>query len=170
MKITAENIRSILDYNAETGVFVWRVRPDMRKEWNTRYAGKVVGHTCLTEYVGLFMDKKNYLMHRLAWLYFYGEWPEKQIDHINGNRMDNRITNLRAATSAENNRNVGLQKRRAGKLKGTSYRHGLKKKWIASIVVDGVKYHLGYHWSEFDAAHAYRLAAEFFFGEFARTA
>ena len=113
MDITHEYLVSILDYNPETGIFVWRERPVEHfktkhhgKTWNTRFSNKITGTSkdkggyCL-----LGIDQKTYKAHRLAWFYVHKQWPKNQIDHVDGIRHNNKINNLREATRFENNRN-----------------------------------------------------------------
>jgi hypothetical protein len=112
---------------------------------------------------------KRYLAHRLAWLYVHGEWPADQIDHVNMDRSDARMCNLREATAAQNKRNTGARSHNRSHLKGVEFNTRRKiKRWYAVIRSDGKRNFLG----SFDcpaAAHfAYVIAADKFHGEFAR--
>jgi hypothetical protein len=93
--ITAEFVRSVLDYNPETGVFVWKKRnnlPPRANGWNTKYAGTVAGRKKIsTSYLELAINGRFYSLHRLAWLYMTGEWPKHEIDHIDANIINNPI-------------------------------------------------------------------------------
>lgn len=131
---TAEFVRSVLDYNPQTGIFVWRFRPEYPPKWNTRFAGKVAG--CVVGgYLMISLGRHDkYLSHRLAWLHFYGEWPENYIDHINRVRHDNRIANLRLATPSENRCNAGMSKKNTSGYIGVTF---LPARWQASIFVKG---------------------------------
>jgi hypothetical protein len=97
--ITQEELKESLDYNPETGLFTWKIKPRLRSE-----AGDIAG-TYALGYISICYRQKFYRAHRLAWLYIYGEWPENQIDHINRIRDDNRICNLRLSTNSENGQN-----------------------------------------------------------------
>jgi hypothetical protein len=96
MSITAEQVRERLDYDAETGIFRWRSGP---------VAGSIAGTTKWNGYRAIYLCGSPRLAHRLAWLYVHGTWPEKHIDHINGDRTDNRIANLRDVTRLWNQQN-----------------------------------------------------------------
>ena len=96
--LTAERVREVLDYEPETGVLRWRkARRDV--------VGKAAGSNNGYGYVILRVDAHRYLAHRLVWLYMSGEWPAKDIDHINGQRDDNRIANLRDVSRQVNMQN-----------------------------------------------------------------
>src|ERR1700744_5004792 len=104
--LTAGYVRSILDYDPETGIFVWKHRPTHPKSWNTRYAGKVAGRKSKSKYLEIGIDGFLYISHRIAWLHFYGDYPREEIDHIDNNRQNNKICNLREATPQQNKKNL----------------------------------------------------------------
>ena len=145
-------LKSHLEYDADAGAF-----RRIRSGRGYKLAGPVgrldkSGH----RYIGI--GKKNYAAHRLAWLWIHGSWPRDEIDHINGNRDDNRIVNLREATRSLNAQNV----RRArldsvSKLLGAyKQRHG---GFVSSILVEGHRRHLG-SFRTAEAAHAAYIAAK----------
>ena len=158
--ITAEELREQFDYDQETGVFTRRVRSS-----NCIKIGCVAGTLNSDGYLKFRVNNKRYFAHRLAWLYVHGVWPCAQIDHINGDRDDNRIANLREATCAENSRNS--KKRRGGRcrLKGVYIQ---KHRFGAQIRMQGKNIYLGYYATEEEAHAAYVAAAEKEFGAFAR--
>lgn len=144
-------LMSILAYDKNTGVLLWRIKPSMAVA-----AGSVAGGLHPHGYRYVHVKHVNYAAHRLAWLFTYGEWPD-YIDHINGVRHDNRICNLRSVTSTEN-----LQAHRKARTDSTSgllgacYRND-NGKWQARIQCNGKQKSLG----QFDSpeeAHAAYLA------------
>ncbi len=149
-KLTAEELRERLDYDPETGDFVWK-KTLSGKNLNGKIAGKVNSDG----YRSIKINYKDYLAHRLAWLFVYKEWPQQFIDHINGNRLDNRICNLRNADYFVNNRN-------RTKAKGFS-RIGIK--FRARIVVNEHTIHLGLFDTEQEANFAYLSAKNKYYPE-----
>lgn len=168
MKLTAEYLRSRLTYHPETGVFVWKPlalrHPDAAK-WNGRRAGSPAGSAARHGYVVLCLDGKRYYAHRLAWYLVHGTWPQ-EIDHIDRNRSNNTITNLRASTRRENSRNLS-RKRRKNNTSGVRGVTWDKKnsRWIAAITVDRKRIMLGRFATKEKAAEAYALAAYEHFGK-----
>lgn len=173
-EVTAEIVRELLDYNPETGEFVWKFRDrkwfDSDKGWkivNNRNAGKITGSIDISlGYVRINIFRKPYLAHRLAWLYVYGEWPQNHIDHINQIKDDNRIENLRAATQSQNGMNRSSYNGTTSQYKGVSW-HKHANKWVVQIRIDVKQKHLGYFTSEEDAARTYDRAALELFGKYA---
>jgi len=159
-EISQSLVKSILNYNPDTGVFVWEAQ---RKKI---VVGSVAGGDNGHGYWVIRIDGRLYRAHQLAWLYVYGEWPDRQIDHINGNRSDNRISNLRLATQSQNNANTRVLSSMSG-IKGVGMHNG---RWRAQIRIDGKKVHLGYFDCPAVAHFAYQIAADNHFGEYARIA
>lgn len=166
--LTAEFVRQILDYDPETGILTWKWRSDLRACDNARLAGKNAG--CLNEngYFHIIINKKSYKYHRIIWLHYYGEWPYCEIDHIDGDTINNKIINIRSATRTQNRQNKGIQKNNTSGFKGVSFKKA-HNKWSSRISVNGRRVHLGYFDRSCDAYNAYCAAAERFHGEFART-
>ena len=134
--ITQDYLHSILDYNQDTGIFTWKVARQRIK------IGQIAG-TLNKGYSQIIIDHKIYQSHRLAWFYVYGYWPNV-IDHINGKPNDNRISNLRDVSRAENSRNAKTPSTNTSGVKGVNW-HKAKQKWRAVINIDGHKNkHLGY--------------------------
>jgi len=127
--------------------------------WNARYAGAPALASLNNEgyHRGAIFDAMM-RAHRVAWAIYYVEWPEHQIDHINGDRADNRIENLRTVTHAENGRNTKLNCRNKSGVSGVDW-FPRTKRWRARIVFEQSEKHLGY-FEHFEDAVAARKAAE----------
>ena len=165
--IDQKYLKESLDYNSETGVFTWLdARPlghfkneHGRKIWKSKYGGQAAG--CVSSsrgYLEIRVNSKLYFSHRLAWLYVFGQLPSDQIDHINGNRADNRIANLRDVNQQENLRNQKRRKTNKSGCTGVSWSR-LKSRWGACISINGKNKHLGYFLCKEDAISV-RKAAE----------
>jgi hypothetical protein len=164
--LTPEQLRAVLLYEPETGIFTWRSRPDRSVQANGRWAGKQAG-TPGRNGLSILISRRHYKAHRLAWFYVHGVWPEAEIDHINGDWRDNRIANLRNATRNQNSANGGMSKFNKVGLKGVSWSQKARL-WRAQIDCDKVHYHFGYFTTPEDAYAAYCEAAVRLHGEFAR--
>ena len=150
----AELLRSIVDYDSLTGVFKWKRD---NKYFSSIKAGDEVGKGARKSgYSCANINHKQYYQHRLVWLYVYGEWPSKSIDHINGIRDDNRIENLRLASLSENQQNRGRTRKKQG-LMG-AYKDRSSKNWYSTIMTNKVRTHLGSFDTEEKAANAYIAA------------
>lgn len=161
--ITREDVLSRLSYDGETGEFTWRIRPA-----KSITAGSKAGYRSHRGYIQIGLMGKMYLAHRLAWLYVHGEWTPHDTDHINGDKSDNRIANLRPAYRFQNEGNKPRNALNTSGVKGVSW-CSFGHKWRACIKVDGKTRQLGRFGRIEDAAEAYRAAAWKHFGEFART-
>lgn len=162
--LTQDQIKRILSYNPETGDFTWLERISIRI-----MPGRKAGSVNAVGYVSIGIYGRDYLGHRLAWVYVHGRWPPNDIDHINGVRHDNRLCNLREATRSQNHQNRRRNKRSSSGVKGVCWVTG-RKRWMAQLVrPDGSKFCRHFTLKE-DAANAYRLEAERVYGEFARVA
>lgn len=152
-ELTQSRLQSLLHYDPCTGVFTWLVQKSSRRK-----VGDEAGGICGNGYRQIGLDGKLYLTHRLAWLWMIGEWPKDQIDHINGVRDDNRWSNLREATNAENCQNLKINSNNKSGYMGVSW-HAKKGKWKAQISSTGCNKYLGQFTSPEDA-HAAYLAAK----------
>jgi hypothetical protein len=115
------------------------------------------------------IDGERILCHVLAWFYTHGVWPADQLDHINGDKSDNRIDNLRIATASQNKANSGPYRNNPTGLKGAYWYKPLQM-WVSKIRKDGKLHHLGYFATAEEAHTAYCEAAKRLHGEFARAA
>ncbi len=141
-----------LTYIPETGMFTWVKSPNYNVP-----AGAAAGWKNTAGYLCVRFRNKDYVLHRLAWLFVHGEWPVERIDHINGQPTDNRIANLRLASSALNAQNQRKAHRhnRLGVL-GVTQRGA---KFSACIRVSGKTIHLG-RYATAEAAHAAYVKAK----------
>ena len=147
--LTQKRLKELLHYDPETGVFTWLYGC---------YRGKVAGGLDQEGYRTIRISKKEYRAHRLAFLYVEGYLPEYQVDHKNGNRDDNRWSNLRHVTQACNNQNRVVQVNNRSGFPGVHYQE-LGKGWVARLKVGYVRYYHGFYRSPLEAALA-RLTAE----------
>lgn len=158
-------LRARLLYDPSTGNFTWA--PNCR----ARIAGRVAGSLHKKGYrqIQIVIGGKllGFKAHRLAWLFTHGEWPSEQIDHINGERDDNRIENLRLATPSQNMANRKLNANNAAGAKGVCFHKGAQR-WRARLQVNGTRIHLGDFKNKEAAEIAYAVAAKMHFGDYAR--
>lgn len=155
--LSAERLRELLNYDPETGIFRWKV-----SRGGTAMIGTIAGCLHPDGYLLIRADGKQYLAHRLTWLYMTGGWPEDQIDHINGKRADNRWKNLReadATLNSENQRKAQGDNFSCGLLGVTIIKSAKKNPWQARIGITGKQKHLGYFPTP-EAAHEAYLQAK----------
>jgi len=151
-EITQARLKEVLDYNPETGVFVWK---ESRSGIKT---SGIAGCKQSDGYIRISVDGKQYFAHRLSWLYVHGYFPEHSLDHINRNKSYNRISNLREVSSQCNLRNTGNPKDNTSGVKGVCWSKQ-SEKWRADIMANGKQKHLG-DYKHFDNAVCARLAGE----------
>jgi hypothetical protein len=151
--MNAEILRSIVTYDEDTGLMRW-INDHKTLSWIK--AGDVVGRESTKNgYRSTSLSGKQYYQHRLAWLYVYGEWPTSAIDHINGDKSDNRIANLRLATRSQNQQN---RKKTKNKIAPPgAYKHW-SGRWYAMIMVNKKSKYLGSFATAEEAAAAYAKA------------
>jgi hypothetical protein len=169
-EISPKELQRLLSYDPLTGVLTWRERtpgmfsggvrsPQARcKRWNTRFSGSVA-----LAYVGTYGYMKGSVngvtlaAHRVAWAVYYGAWPDMYIDHINGEKSDNRIENLRDVNRVQNGQNSKISARNTSGIIGVGW-HKASSRWIAHIGLNGTCKTIGY-FSEFgDAVRARQQA------------
>lgn len=147
MEFAMDSLRNLLSYEPTTGVFTWLVSRGRVK------AGDIAGAVHCNGYIRIQVSGKNILAHRLAWFFTCGAFPAMQIDHINGDKRDNRIENLRDVTPLVNSQN--MRGARAGSKSGLLGVEPYKGKWRARIRINGKRVSLGCMDSKEDAHSAY---------------
>jgi hypothetical protein len=151
MPIALNRLKDLLLYTPKTGVFTWRnARGKVR-------AGDVAGAVDYYGYVVIRIDRVLYKAHRLAWLYMYGEWPSRNIDHINRVKNDNRIENLRNVNQSVNTHNAKVRSNSKSGVSGVVWRAD-RKKWCARIKIGYKNIFIGNFDLKEDAVKARRNA------------
>lgn len=148
--LTQERVRELFDYS--DGVLIRKIK--VRKV----LPGDIVGKKTSHGYYRVGIDKVLYQVHRVIWLWHYGYFPEHTIDHINRNKIDNRIENLREASKQCNMRNSNVKKCNRSGVTGVSWQTD-NKRWDAGIRINKKSIHIGSS-KDFLEAVAMRLAAE----------
>lgn len=155
-------LREVLDCDPSSGRITWR----------TKYCQKIVvgadaGVIDRHGYRIICVDGLKYFAHRIVWAFTHDDWPPSELDHIDGNPLNNSISNLRVAERAQNLRNQGLRKCNVSGHKGVSWNKTYNK-WQARIQVDKKQLWLGLYDSVDEAAEQYKKAALKHHGSFAR--
>lgn len=154
-----DEISKYINYDPVSGKLFWKMSRGSRK------AGDEANTTC-EGYITIKVNKCSYKGHRIAWLLYYGDWPRGFIDHINQDRSDNRIVNLRDCNRQQNNSNVANRADNRSGVKGVSWKqsHG---RWCAQISFQGKILHLGLFDCLEEAARVVRDKREELHKEFA---
>lgn len=158
MKLDQIALKKLLHYSPSTGDFI--IFP---RRGTAGSKGSVASNGALV----IRINRVLYYAHRLAWLYMTGNWPSGQVDHRDGNPLNNRWSNLRIATQSLNNANAKLRRDSTSGLKGVTF-HKRAKKWCAQIQWRGRHIYLGLFQSKTAAHNAYMKKATCLFGEYAR--
>lgn len=135
--ITQAELKERLNYDADIGIFTWKVSHGKVK------AGCVAGSFDKDNYIRIRLNKKDYRAHRLAWLYMYGEFPNGKLDHANRITNDNRISNLRLATNEQNSFNSKLRTDNTTGIKNV-YWNKVRNKWQVSLSINKKLETIGY--------------------------
>ena len=146
--LTAERLRELMRY--DDGALYWR-NPDANPKYARGPVGSPAGRAGRLQ---VHVDGVARYVHRLIWLYHHSEWPSEQVDHINGNKHDNRIENMRVLTNTQNTQNVDRN--------GVSFERrseGRGRPWRARIMADGKSISLGYYATR-EEAHTEYLRAK----------
>lgn len=158
-----EVLRQLLRYEPETGKLFWKITLSNRKPKGTEaFAGRG-SHGY--RHGGIYGGK--YLAHRVIWAMEHGAWPKFTVDHVNGNKEDNRLCNLREATWSENNCNTGPRRRNKTGMKGVCF-DTRKGKFLAQVAIQRRNYHIGYFNTAESAHAAYCIKASSLHGKFYR--
>jgi HNH endonuclease len=150
--LTQEELKSVLHYDSDTGLFTWK-----RNNHNRHRIGcRAGGFHKTTGYINIRINTFQYQAHRLVWFYVYGVWPI-EVDHEDHDRANNKLNNLRATTHMSNGRNRSLNKNNKSGYNGVRM-HKRSKKWSAYIRNDGKNIHLGSFFLKGEAIEARRKA------------
>ena len=162
MMISQAQLKEVLEYNHDTGVFTWI------KSIGGIKVGDVAGNKNDEGYIVFMVKRKQYKAHRLAYLYMTGNFPKNSIDHINHIRHDNRWTNLRDATHSQNQANRVKHKNNKSGYKGVCWSK-TNKRWRARIEYMNKNIHIGYYTTLQEAAEAYKKKSIELNGKFSYT-
>ena len=159
--LTVDLLKHLFDYDKETGNLIWKV-----KRAKNQAVGDIAGSfDTSVGYVRVGINGKKYYAHRIVFLYHKGYLP-KTIDHINGDKVDNRIENLRAVTASQNQHNRKINSNSTSGYKGVSY-YARTNKWCAKIRLESKRINLGYYKTPEEADAVVRKAREELHGSFA---
>lgn len=164
--ITHERAKDLLDYDPETGTLLWK--PRGARKFDGRFAGKQAGTRKTDGYIQVMVDGHFDYAHRLIWLICTGNYPDRMIDHANGDASDNRWVNLRVADYAQNGWNTGISKRNKTGFKGVCF-DSRSNKYAAYICHRNKRMSLGLYNNPEEAHAAYCRASEKLHGDFSRT-
>lgn len=152
-----QNLSSFAYYDVVTGMFI----ATKKRRSDSPPPGKAIGCLSGDGAFHVVIAREHYKIHRLVWLWHYGNWPRYEIDHINGNRVDNRIENLRDVPHDVNLRNTKKRINNTSGYTGISY-YARDKRWAAKYKVRGETIVIGYFRSKEAAVIAYELYATTF--------
>lgn len=150
------------DIDIETGIIRWKKKPRQGVS-----IGNIVGTLHHTGYWQLVLKRKTYFAHRVIWFIAKGYWPDNQIDHIDGNKLNNAISNLREATQQQNLCNQSKPKHNTSGYKGVTWNKQMSK-WQAQIKNNKKLVYLGLYHDKWNAAVAYNEAAVKYHGPYAK--
>jgi hypothetical protein len=159
-RLTAERLRELVDYDPETGNFLWKAeaRSGFHGSAVMHRKGELAGTARKDGRTVIRIETRTYLAYRLAWLWMTGSWPVFEIDHIDGDATNDRFANLRDASRRTNQQNIRIPQRSkaSSRFLGVyANKAGYKKPWRSAITVDGKQKGLGYFYSEDEAYAAY---------------
>ena len=172
-QFTPDIVQRLISYDPETGKMIWEKRPESMFAasgshtaahrcaiWNAKNAGRPALEIRMPQgYLQGAIGGHKVYAHRVAWAIAKGEWPKKHVDHINGDKSDNRIANLRDVSVSMNLHNRPAQKNSQSGVKGVCWDKA-KGMWLAQICVNKKNHHLGHFASIGDASSAYKAASQ----------
>lgn len=161
--LTQERLNELLCYNAETGRFTRKTTKGGKKK------GSVAGSLKKCGCIHIKIDNRMYLAHRLVFLLEDGEFPPNLVDHKDGDRENNKRTNLRKATDTQNNQNSSVSRNNLLGIKGVGF-HKTSGKYVAQMSINGKQTHLGLYETPELASAVVTAARIKYHGEFARHA
>lgn len=164
-RVSLARATELFSYDPDSGVLAWKRRPT--PSCTTVQIGKQVGTLSPGKCIETQIDGVRTKIHHLAWLMYCGIHPDREIDHINGDPTDNRISNLRLATRLQNMANTKKPCTNTSGVKGVSWDKS-RRCWKAAVQVKGRTIHLGRYSDIHEAGAVYERAAKEHFGEFAR--
>lgn len=158
-KLTRSRLCELLSFDTEKGIITWNHTMGGKAK-----KGQEAGALTENGYVAIRVDQRDYLAHRLMWLYVYGAFPVLNIDHIDRDKTNNRPNNLRLATEKQNGENRSLKSKNASGHRGVFLRKYLKSKpWAVSIMNNRKTIHIGYFATIEEAVVARREAEDKYF-------
>jgi hypothetical protein len=156
-ELTQKRLKELVNYDWETGIFTHKgTRAGGGKPWSV--AGGILRRGKKPSYWQMQLDGVHYLAHRLAWLWMCGEWPDCYIDHEDRDGLNNRWSNLRAATNSLNQRNTRKAKNNTTGVTGVYLTQSKRSPYFASICIKGCQTHLGCFKTIEEATEARRAA------------
>lgn len=163
-RVDADTVRDLLEYNHKDGLLRWKPRPikyccsqRYKKAFDTKHAGNIAGKMHRHGYYKINIFRKEYFLHIIAWVHYYGAYPKHAIDHIDGNIKNNAIENLRDVPHSLNMKNLALYKNNTSGRVGVTFEKK-SKKWTAYIRSEGVFRNLGHFDKKEDAIKAREVA------------
>ena len=158
-------LKKCIKYNKETGEIIWINTISPKNKYRI---GKTAGVINNRGYLTIQFNNKPYQAHRLIWWYVYGEEAPSDIDHIDGNRSNNKLSNLRLANKQQNQANARLRRDNSSGYRGIIW-NKREQKFIANIRIDGVLHYLGRFDTAIEGHKAYKKAAKKAWGKYAYT-
>ena len=161
--ITQERLKEVLEYDPKTGHWKW-----LKTLANRAVEGSIAGYINNVGYRMITIQGKLYQSSRLAFLYQNGKMPDQYVDHIDGNRSNDKWSNLREATATQNQFNRSIQKNNTSGAKGVGW-DGRKNKWFAKIWIKRKCIYIGYYSNKQDAINARKNAEVIYHGEYRKS-